>query len=79
MKVIEYSMCRHPAAWLIDDEIFCEEHNERVIEEFGVNRFRICRLTDAERAFRGGWRFSRSITEKKGDDKTDGQSHSNSL
>ena len=76
-EVAYYSMAL--AAWLIDDEIFCEGHKEKVIEEFGVDRFRICRLTDAERAFRGGGRFSRSITTKKGEDKADGQSHSNSL
>lgn len=79
MKVIECSMCRRPAAWLIDNEIFCEGHKEKVIEEFGVDRFRICRLTEAERAFRGGGRFTRFITKKKGDDKAHGQSRSNSL
>ena len=79
MRVIECSMCRRRAAWLIDREVFCEGHKEIVVQEAGVDRFPIRRLTQAERAFRCGGRFSRSTTRKKGDDKGDGQSHSNSL
>jgi len=54
-------MCRRAAAWLIDDEIFCEGHKEKIIETFGVDRFQIRRLTEADRAFRVGGRFSTQL------------------
>jgi hypothetical protein len=38
-------MCRRPAAWLIDIEVFCEGHKELIIEAAGVDRFRIRGLT----------------------------------
>ena len=47
MRVVECSMCRRPAAWLIDTEVFCEGHKELIIEAAGVDRFRIRRLTEA--------------------------------
>lgn len=31
MRGIECSMCRRPAAWLIDTEVFCEGHKELII------------------------------------------------
>jgi hypothetical protein len=37
-------------------EVFCEGHNERIIETAGVDRFTIRRLTEAECAFRSGGR-----------------------
>jgi hypothetical protein len=37
-------MCRRPAAWLIDNEVFCEPHKELIIEAFGVDRFPIAGL-----------------------------------
>jgi hypothetical protein len=79
MRVIECSMCRRRAAWLIDREVFCEGHKEIVVQQAGLDRFPIRRLTQAEGAFRCGGRVSCSITRKKEDDKGDGQSHSNSL
>jgi len=65
MGVTECSMCRRPAAWLIDTEVFCERHKELIIEAAGVDRFRIRRLTEAECAFRGGGRVSRTAALKK--------------
>ncbi len=44
MRVTECSMCRRPAAWLIDPEVFCEGHKELIIEAAGVDHFRIRRL-----------------------------------
>ena len=78
MHVIKCSICRRRAAWLIDRELFCEGHKEIIVQEAGVDRFPIRRLTEAERAFRGGGRFLRSTTRKKGDEKADGRRHSNS-
>ena len=65
MRVIECSMCRRPAAWLIDTEVFCEGHKELIIEAAGVDRFRIRRLTEAECAFQSGGRISRTVAAKK--------------
>jgi hypothetical protein len=79
MRVIERSMCRRRAAWLIDREVFCEGHKEVIVQEAGVDRFSIRRLTEADCAFRGGGRFSRSKTRTRGEDKADVQSLSNSL
>ena len=80
MRVIQCSMCRRGAAWLIDGVLFCEGHKEVIVQEAGVDRFPMRRLTEAEPAFRGGGRVSRLTTRKKGDDnKIDGQRHSNSL
>ena len=79
MHVIECSMCRRRAAWLIDREVFCEGHKEVIVQEAGVDRFTVRRLTEAEGAFRGGGRFSRSTTRKKGNAKADGQRHFHSL
>ena len=42
-----------PSAWLIDTEFFCKEHEEKIIEAFGVDRFPIRRLTESDRAFHG--------------------------
>jgi hypothetical protein len=36
MRGMECSMCRRPAAWLIDAEVFCEGHKELVIAAAGV-------------------------------------------
>ena len=79
MRVIECSMCRRRAAWLIESELFCEGHKEVIVQEAGIDRFSIRRLTDAERAFRSGGRYSRSKTRTKGEDRADVQSLSNSL
>ncbi len=49
MRAMECLMCRRPAAWLIDTEVFCEGHKELIIEAAGVDRFRIRRLTEAGR------------------------------
>jgi hypothetical protein len=51
-------MCHRTAAWLIDVELFCESHKEKIIETFSVDRFRIRRLTQAERWFRTSGRVS---------------------
>jgi len=58
-------MCRRPAAWLIDTEVFCEGHKELIIEAAGVDRFCIRRLTDADFAFQSGGRVSRTVAVKK--------------
>jgi hypothetical protein len=79
MRIIECSMCRRQAAWLIDRELFCEGHKEVIVQETGVDRFTVRRFTEADCAFRAGGRFSRSATRKKGGDRTDAQSLSNSL
>lgn len=79
MRVIKCSICRRRAAWLIDKELFCEGHKEIIVQEAGVDRFPIRRLTNVDCAFRGGGRFSRSAKRKKGSDKRDGRSHSNAL
>ena len=65
MRVTECSMCRRPATWLIDTEVFCEGHKELIIEAAGVDQFRIRRLTEAEFAFRSGGRISRTVAVKK--------------
>jgi hypothetical protein len=66
-------MCRRPAAWLIDAEVFCEGHKELIIEAAGVDQFRIRRLTEAERAFRSGGRVSRRTALKKEGRNDDGE------
>ncbi|MGB6132838.1 MAG: hypothetical protein WBD32_15340 [Acidobacteriaceae bacterium] len=58
-------MCRRPAAWWIDSEVFCEDHKELIIEAAGVDRFRIRRLTEAACAFQSGGRISRTVAAKK--------------
>ncbi|HTY83524.1 MAG TPA: hypothetical protein VMB19_04865 [Silvibacterium sp.] len=65
MRVTECSMCRRPAAWLIDTEVFCEGHKELIIEAAGVDRFSIRRLTEAAFAFESGGRISRTVAVKK--------------
>lgn len=65
MRRLECSMCRRPAEWLIDREVFCEGHKEVIIEAAGVDRFRIHRLTEAECAFQSGGRVSRTVAVKK--------------
>ena len=65
MRVTECSMCRRPAAWLIETEVFCEGHKELIIEAAGVDRFRIRRLTETECAFQSGGRISRTVAAKK--------------
>jgi len=73
MRVTECSLCRRPAAWLIDTEVFCEGHKEMIIETAGVDRFRIRRLTEAECAFRSGGRVSRTTALKKEGRNLDGE------
>ena len=58
-------MCRRPAAWLIDTEVFCEGHKELIVEAAGVDRFSIRRLTEADYAFQSGGRVSRTVAVKK--------------
>lgn len=65
MRVADCSMCRRPAAWLIDTEGFCEGHKELIIEAARVDRFRIHRLTDAEFVFQSGGRISGTVAAKK--------------
>ena len=65
MRGSECSMCRRPAAWLIDTEVFCEGHKELIIVAAGVDRFRIRRLTEAEPAFRSGGWVSGTVSVKK--------------
>jgi hypothetical protein len=73
MRVKECSMCRRPAAWLIDTEVFCEGHKELIVQTAGVDQFRIRRLTDAEGAFRSGGRVSRRTALKKEGRNGDGE------
>jgi len=65
MRGTECSMCRRPAAWLIDIEVFCEGHKELIIEAAGVDRFRIRRLTEAACAFQSGGRIAQTVAIKK--------------
>jgi hypothetical protein len=67
------------AAWLIDMELFSEGHKEVIVHEVAIDHFTVRRLTEVDCAFRGGGRFSRSPTNKKGDDKGDGQGVGNYL
>jgi len=50
---------------------------EEIIEGVGVDRFPIRRLTESERAFYAGGRFSPCVAKKKekGGDKTNGNCH----
>lgn len=73
MGVTECSMCRRPAAWLIDTEVFCEGHKELIIEAAGVDQFQIRRLTQSESAFRSGGRVSRRAALKKEGRNGDGE------
>ena len=73
MGVTECSMCRRPAAWLIDTEVFCEGHKELIIEAAGVDRFQIRRLTESEFAFRSGGRVSRRVALRKEGRNDDGK------
>jgi len=50
---------------LIGTEVFCEGHKELIIEAAGVDRFRIRRLTEAERAFQSGGRISAAVARKR--------------
>jgi hypothetical protein len=75
METQECSLCHRPAAWSIGTELFCEGHKEKLIEDIGVDRFPIRRLTNSERAFHVGGRFSRSIAKKKGRGKANGKNH----
>ena len=65
MHIIQCSICRRAAAWMIDTEVFCEGHKEGVIEAFGVDRFPIRRLTESDEVFRSGGRFSNRYKSKK--------------
>ena len=65
MRVIECSMCRRRAAWLIEKELFCEGHKEVIVHEAGIYHFSIRRLTDTDCAFGGGGRYSHSQPGRK--------------
>jgi len=73
MRVTECSMCRRPAAWWIDTEVFCEGHKELIIKATGVDRFSIRRMTEAEFAFQSGGRTSRTVAVKKEAQNPDGE------
>ncbi|HET9101544.1 MAG TPA: hypothetical protein VFN62_14205, partial [Acidobacteriaceae bacterium] len=64
MKFIQCSMCRRAAAWVIDNEVFCEGHKETIIETFGVDHFPIFRLKNEDHAFAFGGRFSKPTPQK---------------
>jgi hypothetical protein len=65
MRSTECSMCRQPATWLIDTEVFGEGHQELIIKAAGVNRFRICRLTEEDLTFQSADRISRTVAVEK--------------
>ena len=65
MHIIQCSICHRAAAWVIDDEVFCEGQKEGVIEAFGVDHFPIRRLTESDKVFRTGGRFSKRRKKKK--------------
>ena len=83
MNITQCSICHRAAAWVIDDEVFCEGHKEGVIEAFGVDHFPIRRLTVSDEVFRTGGRFSkRGKAKTKNERRTrlkgvncDGESH----
>jgi hypothetical protein len=58
MHIIQCSICRRAAAWMIDAEVFCEGHKEGIIEAFGIDHFPIRRLSESDEIFRTGGRFS---------------------
>jgi hypothetical protein len=64
MEIQKCSLCHRSATWVIDKELFCEGHKEKIIEAVGVDRFSIRRLTEAEIAFQVGGRFSPSTTKR---------------
>ena len=65
MNIIQCSICRRPAAWMIGGDIFCEGHKEAIIEEFGVDHFLIRRLTTVDRTFQAAGHFSMFRRTKK--------------
>jgi hypothetical protein len=65
MHIIQCSICRRAAAWMIDTEVFCEGHKEGIIEAFGIDHFPIRRLTESDEVFRTGGRFSKRHKEKQ--------------
>jgi hypothetical protein len=44
---------------MIDNEIFCEGHKERIVETFGVDHFPILRLTKSDKVFQAGGYFTK--------------------
>ena len=65
MHIIQCSICRRAAAWMIDADVFCEGHKEGIIEAFGIDHFPIRRLTVSDEIFRTSGRFSNSYKAKK--------------
>lgn len=51
MSAQQCSLCRRPAAWLIQQEIFCELHKEEIIARHGVDRFPLKRVSAQEEHF----------------------------
>ena len=51
MSAQQCSLCRRPAAWVIQKEIFCELHKEEIIARHGVDRFPVKRVSAQEERF----------------------------
>ncbi len=45
------SLCNRRAVWSIGREPFCEMHKERIVAQYGVDRFPIRRISEAEEFF----------------------------
>ena len=65
MHIIQCSICHRAAAWMIDTEVFCEGHKEGIIEAFGIDHLPIRRLTESDKVFLAGGRFSKRCKEKQ--------------
>jgi hypothetical protein len=76
MNIIEFSMGRHPAVWLIDDEIFCEAHKDKSSRSSALIAFGFAAYKDGASGVGGPFAIHH---QKKGDEKADGQSYSNLL
>jgi hypothetical protein len=67
MSVQQCSLCRRPAAWSIQKEIFCELHKEEIIARHGVDQFPVKRVSSLEKQFtvRGRHQHSAPTTSSR--------------
>ena len=64
MSVLTCTLCKRPAAWRVGDELMCELHKEKAIEQFGVDRFPIKRLAESDDSFLIRGRYKRKSRVK---------------
>ena len=58
------TLCNRPAAWQVGDEVMCELHKEKAIEQFGVDRFPIRTLAESDDSFLIRGRYKRESRVK---------------